>query len=255
MSRFDYKPLQSTLIAACLTLAGSAFAGDLSAKFKQAGVEKGSATYVKLLSSMNIAPFNHSAEEAREDLFKMCKRRWVSSPVGAFSGLVVEGTSVISRDTGDGPVEVNGTFKETLENVTKESFDLRFSIDSGEGEKEEGVLKVTRAEYIITCQQVYEEQRAMEKGLNVTFRYSDPYLVDVQTEGTTYKAIGLSHFMTGTFDNGSKFELRKFTADTNFGVYRKALAKSDVMIFATPEGQVEGIMAITSQVTKVSVKK
>lgn len=246
--------LFAPLFAAGVLLAGSAFSAGLA--FEDAGIEKGSVAYHKLLSSMNLSNFKLDAEEGKKSSFKLCKRRWLKSPAGAYNGLTVEGEMKITQSTGEDkdPQEMKATFSETLENVRDGAFDMKFSIKMGDQEKQEGVMKVTRAEYIVTCQEIMEGIREMEQDLLIVTRYGEPKLLDVKTETETYKTIARVQSQSGLFANGSKFEVQMFTADASFGVYRKALMRTDLIVMSNEEGKVESIMAMSSKVNKVSVK-
>lgn len=241
--------------AAGVLLSGSAFAAGLSTAFADAGVEKGSVAYHKILSSLNISNFNLDEHEGKMSTFKLCKRRWLSSPAGAYTGLTVEGELKTTESTGEeqDPVETTGTFSETLENVREGAFDMKFMVKMGDQDKQEGVMKVTRAEYIVTCQEIMESIRELEKDLLLVTRYGEPQLLNVKTESESYQTIAHVQSQSGLFANGGTFEVQKFTADANFGVYRKALVRTDLMVMANEEGKVESIMAMSSKVNKVSV--
>lgn len=247
----------SIAFAASLLLAGSSYAAGLSTAFQDAGIEKGTVAYHKVLSSLNMSNFNANADEPKQSSFKLCKSRWLNSPAGSFSGLTMEGEMHMKQSTGDkekDPVETKGTFKETLKNVSPEGFDMHFAYDLGEDKKNEGVMKVTRAEYIVTCQELVESGREVDEELYVRYKHSDPRHMTVKTESGSYQAISSVQGVVGVFPNGSGFEMQTFSADAYFGVYRKALIRTDLLMMSGEEGKVESIMAMTSKVNKVSVQ-
>lgn len=250
------KTLATFFATAGVLLAGSAFSAGLSTAFENAGVKKGSIAYHKLLNSMNISSFNVDAQEASTNSFKLCKRRWLTSPAGSFSGLTVEGELKLAISAGEDQEtdEVTGTFSETLENVTDGGFDLKFAMQMGDDKKQEGVMKVTRAEYIVTCQEVIEGTREMEKDLLIVTRYGEPRLMRVKTETESYQTIANMQTQSGFLDEATRFEVQLFSADANFGVYRKSLMSTDLLVVKDQEDKIENIMAMSSKVTKVSVK-
>lgn len=248
----------SSLAAAGLMLAGSAYSAGLNQAFQDAGLKKGTVSYQKILSSLNMTNLNLDVEESKENSFKLCKRRWLTSPAGAFSGLTFDGEMKVVQSAGEEdkePVEVKGTFQESLANVTENGFDLKFAIQMGEDKKQEGVVNVTRAEYIVTCQELIEAARAFDEDMLIRHRYGQPKHLKVKTETETYQTIARFHSMSGIFADGSAFNMQKSTADTNFGVYRKALSRTDLVVLTSAEEKVESIMAMISTVKKVSVKE
>lgn len=242
----------TALVGAGVAHGGSAGLADA---FSAAGVTKGTAAYYKILSSLNISPFNLTPEEAKEDSFKQCKRRWLTSPAGAFTGLVVEGVTSVTENTEEGPKETKGTFSETLENVTDQGFDLRFAIQMGDQKKQEGVMKVSRAQYIVTCQEIIAATREMDEELLIRYKHTDPKLAKFQVGKMSYQTISRLESMSGFFASGVEFTMQKHTLDTNFGVYRKALDRTDLFVVLGEDEKVETLIAFNSKVNKVAVKE
>lgn len=248
-------PSISVLVFALSTLitGPTAFGAGLSDAFASAGVEKHSVAYYKILSTLNIAPFHIGQHGTRGSSFKMCKRRWLSSPAGAFNGLTVEGTTEVTHNSDDGPVSTKGTFTESMANVTDESFELHFMVKVGD-DKQEGVMKVDRANFIVTCQEMEELRREVAKEFKIKQRIGEPRLAKVAVGEGSYQTIARTDTMDGVYPNGKKFSIQTYSADGYFGVYRRAYDRVGLMMMMGKDDKVEQLMAVKSTISKISVK-
>lgn len=244
----------SRLLVTAAALAGlaavpaAAYSRGVTAKIEQAGIEKNSLGYFKLLSSLNIRPYMTPSEQAVGDAFQVCKRRWLSSPYGVWEKFTTVTQVKSTMTTGDKKNEKMAIVTEQVYEVGEDMFGMSISIKADDGENQDSFIEINRNEYIVTCLETIEKQREMDALLKMRYHYDEPYLATHETDTDEYRLMVNTVTIKGTFPDGGTFQRQNVTGSAHFWTYAKGLNNSEASLITGKDGTIQGIMQLDSYV-------
>lgn len=231
-----------------LSFASSGYGRGVTSVMAEAGIERNSLTYFKVLSSLNIRPFITPAESGVGDAFKVCKRRWLSSPYGTWAKLTTVADVKSTMTSGDNRIVTSAVVTELVNSIGEDSFDMTITVTTSEGESEQNRLVITRNDYVVTCLEAIEKQKEMDQLLKIRYEHEEPYLANHEVESVNYRILVNTVSIKGNFPDGGKFQEQNSTGSAHFWAYSKGLNNKEASIVTDKSGTIQGIMQLETLV-------
>lgn len=236
--------------AAAMFLGTTGYAKGVSSVLKNAGIGENSIEHSQVLNTLNIRPFLTPDEASIGDPFKVCKRRWLSSPFAVWKGFSTLSKVKTTMTTGDKRVYKYADIVETVNDIGEDSFDMTITSYSGDDDTQQTKVSFTRNDYIVSCLDTIEKQLEMDKLLKIRYQHDEPYLQDHSTEDQMFKLLVNTVTIKGMFPEGGTFQEENVTGVAHFWSYAKSMHTNEASIVMDTSGTIQGIVQLESNVIK-----